>query len=215
MTVLFSSVVSVLFLSRCHLQRVFEWREKPSLWCRADVVTCSVVGEWWLQSCRFLVPCVVKRSMRRVRDHWFVFLAGYVAGWLCLQSRRPSMGWLPEASCRGSHDASRVVPPTGCGVTAVSQSRPRLPCASCAHQSSVQGPAQTLTMNSKIAVTSEKKTHGLKMQMLVNGHSVRLETLVAATTHKRTFHQADVNMQRVLTPKCVFDIVSRRLVISV
>ena len=56
-------------------------------------------------------------------------------------------------------------------------------------------------MNCKIAVTSEKKKHGPRMQMLVNGHSVALETLVAATTHKRTFHQADVNLPRVLTPK--------------
>ena len=58
-------------------------------------------------------------------------------------------------------------------------------------------------MNFKIAVTSGKKTHGLRMQMMVNGHSVALQTLVAATTRKRTFHQADVNLPRVLTPKCV------------
>ena len=52
--------MSFLFLSRRHLQRVFEWREKPSSWCIADVVTYSVVCEWWLQSCRFLVLCDVK-----------------------------------------------------------------------------------------------------------------------------------------------------------
>ena len=54
-------------------------------------------------------------------------------------------------------------------------------------------------MNLKIAVTSGEKTHGLRMQMMVNGHSVAL----AATTHERTFHEADVNLPRVLTPKCV------------
>ena len=32
------------------------------------------------------------------------------------------------------------------------------------------------------------------------GHSVALETLVA---HECTFHEADVNLPRVLTPKCV------------
>ena len=53
-----------------------------------------------------------------------------------------------------------------------------------------------------VAVTSEKKTHRLRMQMLVNGHSVALETLAAATTRKSTFHQVDVNLPRVLTPKC-------------
>ena len=31
------------------------------------------------------------------------------------------------------------------------------------------------------------------------------DTLVAATTHKRTFHQADVNMQRVFPEKSVSD----------
>ena len=39
--------------------------------------------------------------------------------------------------------------------------------------------------------------------MLVNGHSVALDTLVVATTHKRTFHQADVNVQRVFPEKSV------------
>ena len=36
------------------------------------------------------------------------------------------MGWLPEPSFRGSHDASGMVPPTACAVTAVSQARPDL-----------------------------------------------------------------------------------------
>ena len=70
-------------------------------------------------------------------------------------------------------------------------------------------------MNCRIAVTSKKKKHGLKMHMLVNSHGVALGSLVVATTHKRTFNQADVNMQRVFPAENVFDIISRRSVISV
>ena len=44
---------------------------------------------------------------------------------------RTLFSWIPRAS--------GVVPPTACGVTAVSRVRPDLPCARCAHQSSVQG----------------------------------------------------------------------------
>ena len=66
-----------------------------------------------------------------------------------------------------------------------------------------RGRVQTFTVSCNIAVTSGKETHRVRMQMLVIGHSVVLETLVAATTHECTFHEADVNLPRVLTPKCV------------
>ena len=172
----------------------FDWREKKSFWCIADVVTNSVVIEpRWIQSCRFLVLCDAERSMRRVRYHcccFFFFGEGLMLPVCCAYTvtqashgvaHRTIFSWIPR----------RVR--TACGVIAVSQARPNLPCARCAHKSSVEGPS------CKIPVTIKKK-HGLKTQMLVNGHCVALETLVAATTHKRTFHQADVNLQRVFNP---------------
>ena len=133
-------------------------------------------------------------------DFSFFFGGAYVAGLLCLHSDT-GLPWSGSQNplfvdpttrqewCRRRHVAS----PTSLGCVQI------CPVLAVLTNPACRGPAQIFTMNCKIPVTSKKK-HGLKIQMLVNGHSVALETLVAATTHKRTFHQAEVNLQRVFNP---------------
>ena len=73
-------------------------------------------------------------------DFFVFFLEGLMLPVCCALNSHAGLPWQmlsPEPSFRGSsHDASGVVPPTACGVTAVSLFfwvRPDLPCAGCAH----------------------------------------------------------------------------------
>ena len=111
---------SFLFLSRRHLQRVFEWREKPSSWCIADVVTYSVVCEWWLQSCRFLVLCDVKvHAARSLPPVCFFGVLLLLVGCAHAVTRtfhgvapRSVLSWIPRRVRSGATDASGAAPPS-------------------------------------------------------------------------------------------------------
>ena len=89
-------------LAKC----IFEWREKTSLWCMADVVTYSVDGELqWIQSCRFLLLCDVVRSMRRDRYHRFVSFGASVAGLMGFGvAPRTVFSWIPRRVRSGAAD---------------------------------------------------------------------------------------------------------------